>query len=140
MRTMITKRITAFARFCAFFLGRKSQNLSRFKKKLYLFLFCGVSGGISTIMVLHTLSRGRGSPPVPQRAPIPRHIGRTNEIRVRPSIPETTYKHIEFFRKYMDSLSREDKEKYEEILGARPGLMDSIMFLEKLYLSQSKNK
>ena len=68
------------------------------------------------------------------------HIGKPNAIRVKPYIPETVYKQVEAFKKYMDSLSRNDKKKYEEILGQRPGLPDSILLFEKLYLSQSKNK
>jgi hypothetical protein len=140
MMAMMTKWLNGFAKHWALFLGKKSEKLTRFNKKLCLSLFCLVFGGTSTSIILHALSRGRGDPPLQQSVHIPPHIGKPNAIRVKSYIPETVYKQVEAFKKYMDSLSRNDKKKYEEILGQRPGLPDSILLFEKLYLSQSKNK
>lgn len=137
---IISNRINGFARYWAVLLGQKSEKLSWFQKKLYLFLFCMAFGGTSTSILLYTLSRGRGGPPLRPKAHIPKHIGKTNELPVKPYIPDTSYKHVEAFKRYLDSLSRNDKIKFQQIIGQRPGLMDSIRLFEKLYLSQPKNK
>jgi len=46
------------------------------------------------------------------------------------------YQRLQLFRKYMDSLHKNSKWIYDSILLARPGMMDSVAILEKMYLSQ----
>ena len=38
----------------------------------------------------------------------------------------------------MDSLKQNKNKQYDSILGARPGLMDSVQVLEEIYYSQKQ--
>jgi hypothetical protein len=140
MKRILTRRIKVFARFCALKLGQKSEKLSIRKKKIWVVLFCLVYGGISASIILHNLNRGRAAPGIIQVGHIPAHIGRTNGIRLKPFFTETALNRVELLKKYLDSLSRSDKDKYDTIIIQRPRLLDSIKLFEKLYFSQSKNK
>lgn len=53
-------------------------------------------------------------------------------------VTAATYKRFQQFRKYMDSLRICDTVHYDSILLARPGLMDTVLILEKIYLQQQK--
>ena len=50
--------------------------------------------------------------------------------------------HIEEFKNHMDSLKQSEtgKSLYDSITSARPHLIDSILFLEKIYRTQSSKK
>jgi len=76
---------------------------------------------------------------------------RTMHVRHIPTLPlvkekeETAilltteaYKRLQLFKKYMDSLriDKDGKRIYDSILLARPGMMDSVAVLEKMYLKQ----
>ncbi|MET6998669.1 hypothetical protein [Chitinophaga defluvii] len=58
-----------------------------------------------------------------------------------PHLSDAEYKRIGRFRLYMDSLARSPTGKriYDSIIHHRPGLMDSIGYIEKYY-RQFKNK
>ena len=59
---------------------------------------------------------------------------------VRSGLPESQYKRVVAFQKYMDSLSgsASGKKVYDSIMKCRPGLLDSAKLLEKLYHNQNK--
>lgn len=56
-------------------------------------------------------------------------------------LTQDDYDKLQKFRHYMDSLRTHEsgKIKYDSILKARQGLMDSIGILENIYLSRQKN-
>jgi hypothetical protein len=55
-------------------------------------------------------------------------------------VSKADYQGIIRFRGYMDSLTRSPagKAAYDSIIFSRPGLLDSIRILEKIYQSQTK--
>jgi len=55
-------------------------------------------------------------------------------------VSKKDYQGIIRFRGYMDSLTRSPagKAAYDSIILSRPGLLDSIRILEKIYQSQTK--
>lgn len=56
-------------------------------------------------------------------------------------LPSGEYERIHRFRLYMDSLSANPsgKKAYDSILLYRPGLMDSVLFIEKHYRPTANN-
>lgn len=62
-------------------------------------------------------------------------------VTAMPKLSDSEYQRIRRFRGYMDSLagSPTGKRMYDSIIRHRPGLMDSILYIEKYY-GQHKNK
>lgn len=62
-------------------------------------------------------------------------------VRSMPKLSDSEYQRIWKFRLYMDSLAESPtgKRRYDSIIHHRPGLMDSIHYIEKYY-GQLKNK
>ncbi len=54
------------------------------------------------------------------------------------AITEDEYNEMVQFHRYMDSLGKYANQVYDSILSARPGLMDSVLLLEKIYNQQKK--
>lgn len=72
----------------------------------------------------------------------PEHVTETGEAHIEAAeISEAAHIRIKKFRLYMDSLARSPsgKIRYDSITGRRPGLMDSVRFLEN-YFQQLKQK
>lgn len=66
----------------------------------------------------------------------PKHLNETGEInKTNVEVPEAEYNRIKNFRMYMDSLARSPsgKKLYDSITMHRPGLMDSVRFIENYY-------
>jgi len=61
--------------------------------------------------------------------------GTDDRDKVLPGMSELEYGRIHHFRLYMDSLARSPtgKSRYDSIIRHRPGLMDSIGWIEKYY-------
>ncbi|MBR2647975.1 MAG: hypothetical protein ACRCSM_09905 [Sediminibacterium sp.] len=126
-----------------------AENMNRifmktdFKRlKLILIVFSVCAGGYSIYLIVNSVF----SPERKQKAleiqqmDIPKHFNKTGDETVMPeaTIDEQTYLQIQDFRKYMDSLKLNRTNEYDSILQARPGLMDSVQVLEKIYLSQKQ--
>lgn len=72
----------------------------------------------------------------------PSHATTTDSlVTAMPKLSDNEYQRIRKFRGYMDSLagSQTGKRRYDSIIRDRPGLMDSIHYIEKYY-GQLKNK
>lgn len=126
----------------AAFMQRQMECLSGRGKLIALFLFCLVAGSLSIYLIVSSLS-GKSSASVSvSRIKAPLHTGKTGDENTRSAIVITKqeYQRIERFRHYMDSLARSPSGKplYDSILKQRPGLMDSVAFIENLYQSQTK--
>lgn len=86
-------------------------------------------------------SRGNNSMTI-IRIKKPKHTTETGEAQAGVAgMSEVEYHRIRKFRLYMDSLARDStgKNLYDSITGHRPGLMDSVRFLE-IYYQQKKLK
>ena len=111
--------------------------MRKMKVLLVVFLFAG--GGYSLYLIADTfLSKKTASMVHIDRFTVPKYIT-PEEIIASPVIGKTDYQRMQGFKKYMDSLKVNNKRVYDSIMVFRPGLMDSIQFLEKIYLSQNKN-
>ncbi|ULT42924.1 hypothetical protein KRR40_05095 [Niabella defluvii] len=72
----------------------------------------------------------------------PKHATETGETKTDAAeVSEAEYSRIKNFRVYMDSLARSPSGKalYDSINNHRPGLMDSVRFIENYY-QQLKQK
>jgi hypothetical protein len=72
----------------------------------------------------------------------PKHVTETGEAPIEAAeVSEAEYSRIKKFRVYMDSLARSPSGKtlYDSITRHRPGLMDSVRFIENYY-QQLKQK
>ncbi len=117
-------------------MSRRTAHFSRKTWLLLLLLFVLCMGTSSTYLAIHSLI-AKASQPL-QVTPIirPKHITETGEVTTSSSqIPDAEYNHIKRFRLYMDSLARSPGGKwmYDSITLHRPGLMDSVRFIENYY-------
>lgn len=124
------------------FMQRYTERLSRNGKLIALSLFCLIAGSLSIYFIANSLISRRASSftvtPV-AKSPYADKSGDENTKSLE-IISKAEYEKIQRFRYYMDSLARSPSGKmlYDSILLNRPGLMDSILLLEKIYLSQNK--
>jgi hypothetical protein len=135
--SFILKLQTRFANF----MNSKTRNVSAPRMKILLIAFCLVSGSYSIYLTVHAFSKKNKATVTIDRIARPKHIDNDVEnIGSSMQVTESDFKKIQAFKKYMDSLrfSTSGKRTYDSILVFRPGLMDSITFLEKIYLSQKK--
>ena len=128
----------------AAYMQRKSEQLSSHGKKYLLVLFCFLAGGASIYTIADNLSSSKKKAFTIPALSIPVHIGKAGEERKYPTIIITKAQidKIRRFQRYMDSLdqSTDGKRLRDSILLFRPGLMDSLRFIENLYQLQSPNQ
>ncbi len=120
----------------AVWMANRTKDFSQSFLKLLLAVFVLSAGSYSFYLGVHALTgKGRGAfhiTPIQQ----PRHATETGEVR--PTYPRVTaqeHERIKRFRLYMDSLtsSPTGKALYDSILSHRPGLMDSVVFMDNYY-------
>src|SRR5216683_2083881 len=81
----------------ASWLNNKTKYLSPLKKKIYLLLFCGFSGVVSTyILISAVLPKTTNPYSFIHSTSIAPHIGKTNHT-VDPFISADTYQRVELF-------------------------------------------
>lgn len=117
-----------------------SKRTSNFKRRHWLIalaLFIFAAGGYNCYLIIDSFfSKGRV---IFSIYPIHRLLffQETGEAVVDPDfqLPPGEYERIHEFRLYMDSLatSLSGKKVHDSILLYRPGLMDSVLFIEKYY-------
>lgn len=125
------------------YMGRKTEGLSLRWLKVYCIAFCLVSISCSLYLVVKSLHGGDKKGLKVTAIKAPAHATRTSEKVPRFfTITKTEMARIERFKRFMDSLggSETGRQIRAHLISSRPGLMDSIRFLEKLYqLQTSKN-
>jgi hypothetical protein len=120
-------------------LNRRTQDLSRKGKLILLLVFCICFGGASLYIMIEGLHSPASSFELSKSKfiTIPKHIDRTGDPspRIKAFITPGDIKKIESFRRYMDSLqtTRQGLLIHDSIIRARPGLMDSLIEVERLY-------
>lgn len=126
----------------ATFMERHTERLSVKWKLIVLFFFCLCSGGLSILFIARSLMNNHATSFHVTQVKIPQHIGKSGDEKTKAVtvVTKEEYDKIQHFRKYMDSLARSPsgKKLYDNILTARPGLMDSIILIENIYQSQNK--
>jgi len=108
--------------------------------RMFFFVFCLSAGGYSLYLVVNALSSSPKTNSSLNVDPIqiPKHAGKAGDemITVDNYVDEPTYRQIQGFKFFMDSLKRNKRGVYDSILIARPGLMDSALALEEIYNTQ----
>lgn len=120
---------------------KRTENFSNRTWLILLALFVLSVSGYNIYLVVHTIN-AKGSAAY-SITPIkkPKHLTETGEINKQTmGVPEAEYNRIKSFRMYMDSLARSPSGKnfYDSITLHRPGLMDSVRFIENYYQQLNK--
>ena len=120
---------------------KRTENFSRRTWFMLLALFVLSVSAYSIYLVVSTINaKGATSFSV---TPIrkPKHLTETGEMNKAAEVSEAEYNRIKNFRMYMDSLARSPsgKKLYDSITMRRPGLMDSVQFIE-IYYQRLKQK
>lgn len=114
----------------AFVMNKLVSKIPPKRLKLLLIVFCFLSGGFSAYLAAHAIFVNTPKEPAINVSPIhmPRHYDRTGSEINEPEnrVSHEMYQELQAYKKTMDSLG-------EPI---RPGLLDSIVILENIYLSQ----
>jgi hypothetical protein len=124
-------------------MGRRTENLSRRKLLLLLMAFIALAGGNSIFLIRRSVSGNQANTVSVTPVKIPKYVSKIGEAVPQPdkAIGKDVYQRIVHFREYMDSLAQspEGQAVYDSIVANRPGLLDSIGFIEKIYQPQIKN-
>jgi hypothetical protein len=120
-------------------MNKQYSKLSATKRKIAVFLFCLIGGGLSIYYISEAIIGVKSNHPLDKigRFEIPKNYNdRDTEALMDLPVDEETWNKVQAFKHYMDSLQKYDRREYEYILLTRPGLMDSIKTLEQIYYSQ----
>ncbi len=118
------------------------ENMNSKRMKMALLFFAITAGGFSIYLFTNAILRKDVSSKVFKidQVDVPRHFDKSGEETVIPEamIDEETYRQIQDFKNYMDSIRVHKKIEYDSIILNRPGLLDSVQMLEQIYLSQKQ--
>jgi len=124
-------------------MGSRTAHFKKSHWLIALALFVLLAGGYSFYLMLGSFQwNGKA---IFSILPIhkPAFFHETGEIQPNNHLvlPSYEYERIHLFRLYMDSLasSPSGKKAYDSILLHRPGLMDSVLFIEKHYQPTANN-
>lgn len=135
---------TALQRRWADRLQEKSERLSLGAKKWLLGLFVLIFGGMSVFIAWRGLTAGAGRPAVVV-SPITVSSPAQQGVLATPfpgdqRVSSREYEVTQVFQRYLDSLgqSTDGQKVRDSLLRQRPGLLDSIRLIERMYLAQPK--
>ncbi|MGC4233234.1 MAG: hypothetical protein QM594_09680 [Niabella sp.] len=114
------------------YLNQKTATLSRRQTVTGLVIFCLLFGGSSGFTIWHSLRSASGGVRI-QTIKVPAHtIIPGDNIPDDAILNSTELNRIKSFRRYLDSLqwTKEGKVVYDSIAKYRPGLLDSLAFIE----------
>ena len=128
----------------AILLNQQAEKYSKQSKQIFLVIFCVLFGGGSIYIMVRAIENPSGRLRI-ERMSFPRYAtGSDTSSTFQPTVvlTEKQYRNIQRFKKYMDSLqtTTAGKLKYDSIIKTRPGLIDSIVFIEQIYRQQVKTK
>lgn len=123
-------------------MNKAFEKMNHKRLKIWLIVFCITCGGYSIYLLVNAII----SPASTQHSikidpvKVPKHFDNTGGELLTPdnSVDEQTFKNIQVFKGYMDSLKRAGSKEYDSILTARPFLMDTVLMLEQIYYSQKQ--
>jgi len=124
------------------FMQCHTERLSRNGKLIILSLFCVTAGSVSIYLIASSVTSHKASSFTVihlKRTPYAVTAGDEN-TKALVIVSKAEYERIQRFRFYMDSLARSPsgKKVHDIIPIQRPGLMDSVLLIEKIYQSQYK--
>lgn len=129
---------------CAGYLNRKTEKYNKRSKQIVLAAFCLLFGSSSIYIIVRAIESPSGKITI-EKMSFPKYAtgsDTTSGFQPIPVLTEKQHQRIQRFKKYMDSLqtTKAGQIKYDSIIKARPGLMDSIDFIEQVYREQTKTK
>lgn len=139
-RSMVN-RCLQWQRKWADWMQNKTESLSGKGKTIALFCFCLLAGGYSIYLIAISLVAKQNISLSITSIYKPQYVPRSGKEQVMgASISKEDYLRVHRFKTYMDSLARSPTGKiiYDSILISRPGLMDSVNFIENNYQPQIK--
>lgn len=100
-----------------------------------------LGGAMYCTTIIYNGIKNKDSYPIKVDAINPgKHLGKTGEdyIRNHQALPYTDSQHLKHFMDYLDSLQQSPtgRHRYDSIARHRPGLLDSISILRKIYFDQ----
>ena len=111
------------------YLQQRTNNFSKRKRIVFLFVICGVFVTESAVVVVKSLQRDDSVlitvTPIRFIVPTPRS---------HTFFPGSEYKRLEKFKHFLDS----NKNFRDSILAARPYLVDTLNYLQKIYKQHEK--
>nr|MBD3623431.1 hypothetical protein [Sunxiuqinia sp.] len=123
-------------------MERMTENLSRTKLVLLLLFFIALMAGHSIFLIGKSVLGNEANSVSVTAFKIPKHV--TKSVGAVPqkdiAVNNDVFQRIIHFREYIDSLARspDGKAMYDSIVANRPGLLDSINLVEKIYRPQIK--
>jgi len=120
----------------AAWMARRTAGFTRSTWQVLLSLFVVLFGGYSLYLAVNGFTARQAKSISITPIKIPRHATQTGDTpKAAPQLSEAGYSRIRQFRIYMDSLARSPTGKvtYDRIIKCRPGLMDSVRFIENQY-------
>lgn len=126
----IIKVQTSFAKF----MHKKTGQLPASSLKILLVIFF-LSGSALNIYFITsaTINKEQSKIVHTDHLSIPKNYNKDGSVPVSGDALITEQEEVQAFKNYMDSLQKTNVMVYDSILRHRPGLMDSIDQLEKLY-------
>jgi hypothetical protein len=110
--------------------------------KLSLIIFCIGCGGYSIYLFTDAIVNPAANQNIIkiEQAIVPKHFNKTGDetIAAENMVDEETFKQIQQFKHYLDSLKQNKSYLYDSIITARPLLMDTVLMLEQIYYSQKQ--
>ena len=131
--SIVNKLQAKFAKF----MNQKTKNMSMKKVKVLLIVFTLVLGGYCVYLIVTAFERNNNGKFHVDKITVPKHAMEDDE-QATVTVSENDYNKILLFKKHMDSLHKFNRKSFDSIMVFRPGLMDSIKFLEREYLSNKK--
>ena len=121
-------------------MNKLFSNMTSTTLKLVLILFCLCTGSYNIYLVISSTKTAKKNEEVFNISHLViskqliSKIGQTSVSNNQ--IDDATIRNIRKFKSYIDSLKNECSYLYDSIIRSRPLLMDSVLELEKIYLSQ----
>lgn len=120
----------------AVYLNGKTAIISRRNLSWLLVSFCICWGSSSMFIISRALQHKGGKIPMSVIAVL-QPINNKPIIKLDAATTQALTR-ITTFQHYIDSLHRYDLSKYQELVRTRPGLLDSIAFIEHYYTTLKK--
>ena len=108
------------------------------KIKFGLLFFCLLAGGWSGYLIVGGIAgKKKATALYINHVSVPKHYDKAGEAGIGENgLDVQTTAHLRAIKTFMDSLAQHDQIAYDSLLRIRPGLMDTVRFLEEIYLTQ----
>ena len=126
------------------FMNTNTKNIPVKRLKIFLVAFSLFGGGFSIYLIAEAiLKEDKQQTPIKiDKVNVPKYYDQsgTDDLQTEQYVEEETFKGIQSFERYMDSLKQTEsgRKLHDSFLITRPGLTDSIRMLKEIYNSQIK--